>query len=113
MRISLDDFGKGYSSLEYLRRFPLDKLKIDRNFIRDIQTSRRDATILRSVVSLAAQLGLDVIAEGVGPANHLEVLLEEGCGEAQGFYFGQPMAPEGVAQLLVDGDERIGPPVVE
>ncbi len=110
VRISLDDFGKGYSSLEYLRRFPLDKLKIDRNFIRDIQTSRRDATILRSVVSLASQLGLDVIAEGVGPANHLDVLLDEGCGEAQGFYFGRPMAPEGVAKLLAEGDERIAPP---
>ena len=110
IRISLDDFGKGYSSLEYLRRFPLDKLKIDRNFIRDIQTSRRDATILRSVVSLAKQLGLDVIAEGVGPADHLDLLLEEGCGEAQGFYFGRPLPPEGVAQLLANGDERIGPP---
>ena len=110
VRISLDDFGKGYSSLEYLRRFPLDKLKIDRNFIRDIQTSRRDATILRSVVSLASQLGLDVIAEGVGPANHLDVLLEEGCGEAQGFYFGQPLSPEEVARLLAEGDELIAPP---
>jgi diguanylate cyclase (GGDEF)-like protein/PAS domain S-box-containing protein len=110
IRISLDDFGKGYSSLEYLRRFPLNKLKIDRNFVRDIQTSRRDATILRSVVSLAAQLGLDVIAEGVGPGNHLDRLLEEGCSEAQGFYFGQPLPPEGVAELLSGGDERIGPP---
>ena len=110
VRISLDDFGKGYSSLEYLRRFPLDKLKIDRSFIRDIQTSRRDATILRSVVSLASELGLDVVAEGVGPANHLDLLLEEGCGEAQGFYFGQPLPPEGIAKLLVEGDERIAPP---
>jgi len=110
VRISLDDFGKGYSSLEYLRRFPLDKLKIDRSFIRDIQTSRRDATILRSVVSLASELGLDVVAEGVGPANHLDLLLEEGCGEAQGFYFGQPLPPEGIAKLLAEGDERIAPP---
>ena len=110
VRISLDDFGKGYSSLEYLRRFPLDKLKIDRNFIRDIQTSRRDATILRSVVSLASQLGLDVIAEGVGRANHLDVLLDEGCGEAQGFYFGQPLSPTDVGRLLAQGDERIEPP---
>ena len=110
VRISLDDFGKGYSSLEYLRRFPLDKLKIDRNFVRDIQTNRRDATILRSVVSLASQLGLDVIAEGVGPGNHLDLLLEEGCGEAQGFYFGKPLPPEDVARLLAEGDERVGPP---
>jgi diguanylate cyclase (GGDEF)-like protein/PAS domain S-box-containing protein len=110
VRISLDDFGKGYSSLEYLRRFPLDKLKIDRNFIRDIRTSSRDATILRSVVSLAAQLGLDVIAEGVGPADHPELLLDEGCGEAQGFYFSRPMSPERMAHLLAEGDERIAPP---
>ena len=83
------------------------------NFIRDIQTSRRDATILKSVVSLAAQLGLDVIAEGVGPENHLDVLLDKGCGEAQGFYFGRPLPPEGVARLLAEGDERIGPPATD
>ena len=111
VRISLDDFGKGYSSLEYLRRFPLNKLKIDRNFVRDIQTSQRDATILKSVVSLATQLGLDVIAEGVGPANHLDLLLEQGCAEAQGFYFGQPMSPEDLALLLAQGSQRIGRPV--
>ncbi len=110
VRISLDDFGKGYSSLEYLRRFPLDKLKIDRNFIRDIQTSRRDATILRSVVSLAAQLGLDVVAEGVEPANHLDVLLDEGCREAQGFFFGEPLPAERVAAILAEGSEHIQPP---
>ena len=110
VRISLDDFGRGYSSLEYLRRFPLNKLKIDRTFVRDIQTSRRDATILRSVVSLASELGLDVVAEGVGPGNHLERLREEGCSEAQGFFFGQPLPPEGVADLLSGGSERIAPP---
>jgi diguanylate cyclase (GGDEF)-like protein/PAS domain S-box-containing protein len=110
VRISLDDFGKGYSSLEYLRRFPLDKLKIDRNFIRNIESSRRDATILRSVVSLADKLGLDVIAEGVEPDSHLDILLEEGCGEAQGFYFGEPLTPDAVAVLLAEGSERIEPP---
>ncbi len=110
VRISLDDFGKGYSSLEYLRRFPLNKLKIDRNFVRDIQTSRRDATILKSVVSLATQLGLDVIAEGVGPSGLLDLLLEQGCGEAQGFYFSRPLSAEDIASLLAEGSERVGRP---
>ncbi len=110
VRISLDDFGRGYASLEYLRRFPLDKLKIDSSFVRDVQSNERDRTILRSMVSLAAKLGLDVIAEGVGPANHLDALLDEGCREAQGFYFAEPMPAESVARLLAEGSERIRPP---
>lgn len=113
VRISLDDFGQGYSSLEYLRRFPLNKLKIDRSFVRNIESSQRDATILRSVVTLASQLGLDVIAEGLGLASHPELLLDEGCNEGQGFFFSEPQPPEEVARLLAEGGGRIKRPADE
>lgn len=110
VRISLDDFGRGYASLEYLRRFPLDKLKIDSSFLRDVDDNQRDATILRSIVALAAQLGLDVIAEGVEPASSVDLLIEQGCSEAQGFYFAEPLPAASVITLLRKGSERIEPP---
>jgi diguanylate cyclase (GGDEF)-like protein/PAS domain S-box-containing protein len=110
VRISLDDFGRAYSSLEYLRRFPLNKLKIDQSFVRDIDTSRRDAAILSAVISLAGKLDLQVIAEGVGPETHVDVLLKEGCHEGQGFFFARPLAPEEIAVLLAEGSERIQRP---
>jgi diguanylate cyclase (GGDEF)-like protein/PAS domain S-box-containing protein len=111
VRISLDDFGKGYSSLEYLRRFPLNKLKIDQSFIHDIANNTRDATILRSVVALAAQLGLDVVAEGLGLTSNPQQLLDEGCGEGQGFFFSEPQPPAAVARLLAEGSSTIKTPV--
>lgn len=112
VRISLDDFGKGYSSLEYLRRFPLNKLKIDHSFVHHIESNQRDATILRAVVSLAAQLGLDIVAEGLDLASHPELLLSEGCDEGQGFFFSEPQPPQEVARLLAGGSKRIKPPAV-
>ena len=110
VRISLDDFGRAYSSLEYLRRFPLNKLKIDQAFVRNVGSNRRDAAILSAVISLAGTLHLDVIAEGVGPENQVEFLLSEGCREGQGFFFARPLSPEAIAALLAEGSDRIQPP---
>jgi EAL domain-containing protein (putative c-di-GMP-specific phosphodiesterase class I) len=91
VRISVDDFGTGYSSLSYLRRLPLDKLKIDRAFIRDVVSNRDDAAIVRAIVSLAHNLRLKVIAEGVETPDQLAFLRELGCDQYQGFHYSVPV----------------------
>ncbi len=94
VRISVDDFGTGYSSLSYLRRLPLHKLKIDRSFIRDIETSRDDAQIVRAIVSMAHSLKLEVTAEGVENEAQYEFIRELGCEQYQGFLCSAPVSPE-------------------
>jgi EAL domain-containing protein (putative c-di-GMP-specific phosphodiesterase class I) len=94
VHISIDDFGAGYSSLGYLRRFPLDKLKIDRAFISEIARCDDDAQIVRAIVSLAHSLRLAVIAEGVETADQLEFLREVGCDQYQGYYCSMPVKAE-------------------
>jgi diguanylate cyclase (GGDEF)-like protein len=97
VQISIDDFGAGYSSLSYLKRFPLDKLKIDRTFIRDLVNSAEDASIVRAVISLAHSLKIKVIAGGVETLEQLEFLRQLGCDQYQGFYFSRPMPPDELA----------------
>lgn len=92
LRIYLDDFGTGYSSLSYLKRFPLDTVKIDKSFIRDLNADNSDRTLVNAIITMAASLGLNVVAEGVEDKQQLALLDEMGCGFGQGYYFSRPVA---------------------
>jgi diguanylate cyclase (GGDEF)-like protein len=89
--ISIDDFGTRYSSLTYVKHFPVDRLKIDQSFVRDLGSNPHDAAIVRAIISLGHSLELDVVAEGVESAEQLAILVAEGCDEVQGYFFGKPV----------------------
>jgi diguanylate cyclase (GGDEF)-like protein/PAS domain S-box-containing protein len=100
--IALDDFGTGYSSLSYLRRFPIERIKIDRSFVREIDTNSSDCALARAVVGMAHGLNIQVIAEGVETNAQLALLKHFGCDEAQGFFFGAPLTGEAVPAFAHD-----------
>jgi diguanylate cyclase len=98
--VSVDDFGTGYSSMSYLRRFPIDKLKIDRGFVKDLMTRAEDASIVQAIISLAHSLRLKVVAEGVETSEQLASLRAMGCDEYQGFHFSPPVSATDLGELM-------------
>ena len=103
IRISIDDFGTGYSSLSHLKKFPVDMLKIDQSFVRDLSIDRDDAAIVSAVISMAKSLGLHVIAEGVETDEQLQFLEKLDCDFIQGFYFSKPLTADEFRKLLESG----------
>jgi EAL domain-containing protein (putative c-di-GMP-specific phosphodiesterase class I) len=100
LRLAIDDFGTGYSSLSYLTKFPIDTIKIDQSFIRQISTDRTETAIVTAVISMAHSLNLVVVAEGVETREELDFLSNLGCDEAQGYYFSRPIAAASFMPLL-------------
>jgi EAL domain-containing protein (putative c-di-GMP-specific phosphodiesterase class I) len=99
LKLAIDDFGTGYSSLAYLKQFSLDTLKIDKQFIDHLTTSSKDAAITTSIIQLAHNLGLQVIAEGVETEEQVRVLRDLGCDMVQGYFFGRPISARDVEKL--------------
>ena len=100
VQIALDDFGTGYSNLGYLSRLPIDRLKLDQSLIHRMTTDRRTVIILRSIIALAYELGIDVLAEGVETEEQLSIITDLGCPRAQGYLLGRPMPAEQAYAVL-------------
>jgi EAL domain-containing protein (putative c-di-GMP-specific phosphodiesterase class I) len=102
VNISLDDFGTGYSSLSYLHRFPIDTLKIDRSFVQHVDEAGEQLEIVRTIITLAWNLGIDAVAEGVETTKHLNQLRLLRCDYGQGYFFAKPLMPELASALLAN-----------
>ena len=111
--VSLDDFGIGYSSLNYLKRFPVDTVKIDRSFVRDLTVDPDDAAIVSAILSIARQLDLNVVAEGVETEEQRVFLTERLCPQLQGFLLSPPLPAEEFGALLRSGWSRKQTPEVD
>ena len=98
--LSLDDFGTGYSSLSYLKQLPLDQIKIDQSFVRDMTTDASDAMMVKNIIDMAHNFGLNVIAEGVETESQLSKLKEDGCKSYQGYLFSKPVPIEEFELLI-------------
>jgi diguanylate cyclase (GGDEF)-like protein/PAS domain S-box-containing protein len=116
IRVALDDFGTGYASLTHLKQYPVDEIKIDRSFIRDLERDANDAAIVTAVLQLGRSLGLDVTAEGVETPEQAAFLSAEGCTHVQGYLYGKPMPASRVPWFLrnrpdlLGGDDEAAPP---
>jgi diguanylate cyclase (GGDEF)-like protein/PAS domain S-box-containing protein len=110
VKLAVDDFGTGYSSLGYLQRFPIDALKVDRSFIRDVTTNADSAAITRTVIAMGRNLNLTVVAEGVETGAQFDFLREEGCHQVQGYLISRPLPAAEMTRLLAAGGGRVSSP---
>jgi predicted signal transduction protein with EAL and GGDEF domain len=102
IKIALDDFGTGYSSLSHVNTLPLDKLKIDRSFVDKLDSNRNGQNIVRSVISLCRDMGMDCIVEGAETEAEVAVLMQMGCRDIQGYYYARPMPASDIGAFLKD-----------
>ena len=108
MRVSLDDFGTGFSSLGYVHRLPLDKIKIDRSFVADVDASLTAPSIIKTIVDLCRNLGFACVVEGVETESQLVVLKTLGCRLIQGYHFSRPVNEEAAVDLIERFNSTIG-----
>lgn len=107
IRLAMDDFGTGCSSLSYLKRFPIDTLKIDRSYVNGLGSDAGDTAIVHATIAFAKSLNLSVTAEGIENAEQLTLLSNLGCGAGQGYYFARPLPGHEAAELLTSGLGRL------
>ncbi|HAU1322270.1 TPA: EAL domain-containing protein, partial [Legionella pneumophila] len=100
IKVSIDDFGTGYSCLSYLKELPIDTIKIDKEFIKDLITNQPNQALVKAIIALAKNLSLHLIAEGIENKYQLNFLKKLGCHYGQGYYFSHPMPPEKCMQFL-------------
>src|SRR5450631_3234262 len=111
IRLAIDDFGTGYSSMSLMKQFPIDTIKIDRSFVRDLPDDPEDKAIAQAIISMGKALGLTVVAEGVETAEQQTFLRDHACDEMQGFLFSKPLPPQQVAELLQSASLVVAPPL--
>jgi EAL domain-containing protein (putative c-di-GMP-specific phosphodiesterase class I) len=111
IRLAIDDFGTGYSSMSLMKQFPIDTIKIDRSFVRDLPSDSEDQAITQAIISMGKALGMTVIAEGVETAEQHAFLRSHACDEMQGFLFSKPLPPQQLAELLRSPPLLVSPPL--
>jgi EAL domain-containing protein (putative c-di-GMP-specific phosphodiesterase class I) len=111
IRIAIDDFGTGYSSMSLMKQFPIDTIKIDRSFVRDLPDDTEDRAIAQAIISMGQALGMTIVAEGVETVAQETFLRAHGCDEMQGFLFSRPLAAEALADLLRPAPQLASPPL--
>jgi len=111
IRLAIDDFGTGYSSMSLMKQFPIDTIKIDRSFVRDLQKDSEDQAIAQAIISMGKALGMTIIAEGVETTEQETFLRDHDCDEMQGFLFSKPIPPQQLADLLRSAPRLVSPPL--